>query len=63
LNTQSQNDLLREKLDNLISELHKKEDEVTKEEKDIKAEHTKIEQRQLAVDRLNRQYAELTKDG
>lgn len=45
LNTQSQNDLLKEKLANLIAELKKKEQEVLMEEKTIKAEHLKIEQR------------------
>jgi flagellar hook-basal body complex protein FliE len=55
--------LLKEKLANLIAELKKKEVEVLSEEKIIKAEHLKIEQRQLTVDRLNRQFAELSKDG
>jgi len=36
---------------------------VSNEERDIKKTHLQIEQRQLQVDRLNRQYAELTKDG
>jgi len=45
LNTCSQNDLLKEKLANLIAELKKKEAEVLSEEKTIKAEHLKIEQR------------------
>jgi hypothetical protein len=43
LNTQSQNDLLKEKLANLIAELKKKEEEVTREEKNIKNEHNNIE--------------------
>ena len=55
--------MLKEKLANLIAELKKKEVEVLSEEKIIKAEHLKIEQRQLTVDRLNRQFAELSKDG
>lgn len=55
--------MLKEKLANLIAELKKKEVEVLTEEKIIKAEHLKIEQRQLTVDRLNRQFAELSKDG
>ena len=55
--------MLKEKLANLIAELKKKEIEVLSEEKIIKAEHLKIEQRQLTVDRLNRQFAELSKDG
>ena len=55
--------MLKEKLANLFAELKKKEGEVLSEEKIIKAEHLKIEQRQLTVDRLNRQFAELSKDG
>ena len=55
--------MLKEKLANLIAELKKKEVEVLSEEKIIKAEHLKFEQRQLTVDRLNRQFAELSKDG
>ena len=55
--------MLKEKLANLIAELKKKEVEVLSEEKIIKAEHLKIEQRQLTVDLLNRQFAELSKDG
>ena len=47
----------------MIAELKKKEKEVTKEEKGIKETHLLIEQRQLQVDRLNREFASLNKDG
>ena len=63
LNTTNQNGYLQEKLQQLIVELKKKEQEVSNEEREIKKTHLQIEQRQLNVDRLNRQYAELTKDG
>ena len=63
LNTLNQNGYLQEKLQQLIVELKKKEQEVSAEEREIKKTHLQIEQRQLQVDRLNRQYAELTKDG
>ncbi len=63
LNTHNQNGYLQEKLQQLIVELKKKESDVSEEERTIKKTHLLIEQRQLQVDRLNRAYAELTKDG
>jgi len=54
LNTTNQNGYLQEKLQQLIVELKKKEQEVSNEEREIKKTHLQIEQRQLNVDRLNR---------
>ena len=65
LNTQSQNELLDKKLKELISELKEKEADVQEVENSIKGRHVEIQQKQLRVDRLNRQCADLsgTKDG
>ena len=54
LNTQSQNELLQKKLDDLINELKDKEKEVERFETDIKQRHVKIAKKQHKVDRLNR---------
>lgn len=61
LNTQSQNELLQKKLDDLINELKDKEREVEKFEGDIKQRHITIAKKQHRVDRLNRQLDELKK--
>lgn len=63
LNTQSQNELLQSKLKDLIVELKTKESDVTKEEASIKERHVDISKKQHKVDRLNRQYADLTHNG
>ena len=56
-----QNELLKKKLDDLITELKEKENEVEKFEQDIKERHNRIDKKQLKVDKLNRQWA-LLKD-
>ena len=61
LNTSSQNELLQKKLNELIGELKEKEQDVTKEERDIKDRHTQIAGKQLKVDRLNRLLADSVK--
>jgi uncharacterized phage infection (PIP) family protein YhgE len=63
LNTQSQNDILKKKLDDLINELKEKEKEVEKMEQKIKQKHIDINKRQHQVDKLNKQWAELSKNG
>jgi chromosome segregation ATPase len=63
LNTSSQNELLKNKLNDLISELKEKEKEVDRFEQQIKEKHLEIQKKQHKVDRLNRQLGELTKNG
>ncbi len=63
LNTQSQNELLKKKLEDLINELKEKEKEVESFENKIKQRHVRIEKKQHKVDRLNRKHAELNKKG
>lgn len=48
-------------MDDLITELKEKENEVEKFEQDIKERHNRIDKKQLKVDKLNRQWA-LLKD-
>lgn len=59
LNTQTQNEILQKKLDDLINELKEKEKAVAKVEKDIKERLLEIQQKTLKVDHLNRKQAEL----
>ena len=59
LNTETQNDVLQKKLDDLIGELKEKEADVMQVEKSIKDRLLKIQQKTLAVDRLNRECANL----
>lgn len=47
----------------MINELKDKEKEVEKFENDIKSRHVRIAKKQHKVDRLNRQWAELSKNG
>lgn len=63
LNTQSQNELLQKKLDDLIYELKENEKNVESIENAIKQRHVKIAKKQHKVDRLNRQLADLSKNG
>ena len=59
LNTETQNDVLQKKLDDLIGELKEKEADVMQVEKSIKDRLLKIQQKTLQVDRLNRECANL----
>lgn len=61
LNTSSQNELLKKKLNELLGELKEKEKEVKGEEQKIKERHTQITAKQLKVDKLNRTLADLSK--
>lgn len=61
LNCVQQNDLLKKKLEDLITELKEKEIEVEKFEQNNKKRHNRIDKKQLKVDKLNRQWA-LLKD-
>lgn len=61
LNTNSQNELLQKKLNELIGELKEKEKEVNQAERAIKERHTDIAAKQLKVDRLNRLLADSAK--
>lgn len=54
LNTESQNELLKKKLDDLINELKEREKGVEKFEQKIKKRHVKIQKKQHEVDRLNK---------
>ena len=63
LNTQTQNEVLKKKLDDLIAELKEKENDVTQVEKNIKDRLLRIQQKTLEVDRLNRQCAALKNRG
>lgn len=63
LNTQSQNELLQKKLDDLINELKEKEKEVENFESEIKQRHLRIAKKQHKVDTLNKNWAELSKNG
>lgn len=60
LNTSTQNEVLRKKLDELISELKEKEASVSDVERDIKSRLLDIQKKTLRVDRLNRESADLT---
>lgn len=60
LNTSTQNEVLRKKLDELISELKEKEASVSAVEKEIKDRLLDIQKKTLRVDRLNRESADLT---
>jgi len=55
--------LLKNKLDDLITELKEKEVEVEKFEQNIKKRHNRIDKKQLKVDKLNRQWAVLKDAG
>jgi len=63
LNTQSQNELLKKKLSELIDELKQKEKDLESQENSIKSRHVLITKKQHKVDRLNRSWAELSKNG
>lgn len=63
LNCIQQNDLLKKKLEDLITELKEKEIEVEKFEQNIKKRHNRIDKKQLKVDKLNRQWALLKDTG
>lgn len=61
LNAGHQNEKLNEKLAQLEEELKNKEKDVKRVEDEIKVKHTNISKRQLKVDRLNKEWAELAK--
>ena len=63
LNTQTQNEVLQKKLDDLIGELKEKENDVQQVEKNIKERLLRIQQKTLEVDRLNRKLAALEAQG
>ena len=63
LNTQTQNEVLQKKLDDLIGELKEKERDVLDVERNIKARLLLIQQKTLQVDRLNRECANLQDRG
>ena len=63
LNTSAQNEILQKKLNELIEELKAKEKEVQTVETEIKQKHLDISKKQLKVDRLNKDWAELSKNG
>ena len=59
LNTTTQNDVLKKKLDDLVGELKEKEKDVEEVEKNIKERLLRIQQKTLRVDALNKQCAAL----
>jgi len=55
--------LLKKKLEELITELKDKEDDVEKQEQRNKQRHNRIDKKQLIVDKLNREWASLKDAG
>mmetsp|Transcript_3849 Transcript_3849/g.4213 ORF Transcript_3849/g.4213 Transcript_3849/m.4213 type:complete len:890 (+) Transcript_3849:56-2725(+) len=62
LNTQTQNELLGKKRDELTKEFNQNKEELDKKEVDINRTHDEIQKKQRQVDVLNRKHAELQKD-
>lgn len=62
LNASHQNEILNKKLAELEEELKGKENEVIAVEELIKKNHTDISKKQLKVDRLNKEFAEVSKN-
>lgn len=62
LHTEQGLGMLREKKDEIEKELSEKDELLKRFEKNIRSNHDDLEKKQLYVDRLNREYANLTKD-
>lgn len=62
LNTQTQNEILKKKLKDLVKELEESSEDLKQSEEKIRKKHLEIQKRQHQVDKLNRELAEIKKN-